>query len=175
MLAGFMSHVLFHGELSVWYHTQKSNSRDGDFTRRQLVSAERSSFLFINYYYKLNFIFYADTLINTLYTSQNLAESILHNRVFPSRKMTAGRKEWRQESKEDLFLSLAVKPAYHSFWTEASRYAAMADAFQVVVLASLGTLQPFSSWVVCRTDKSFHRGSACQAPFYFKTINLQHL
>lgn len=87
MLASFMSHILFHGDLSVWYHTQESNSRDGDFTGRQLVSAKRSSFLIINYYYKLNFIFYADILINILYTSQNLAESILHNHIFPSCKM----------------------------------------------------------------------------------------
>lgn len=44
----------------------------------------------------------------------------------------------------------------------------MADALQVIILASLGTLQPFGSWVVSRTDKFFHGESACQAPFYFK-------
>lgn len=116
--------------------------------------------MIISHYYKLKFIFYADMLTYIFQNSHSLAEPGLHSHVFPSWKKPASRKKWGQENKKE--------PAYHPFRTEASRYTAMADAVQVVVLASLGTLQSFSSWVVCRTDKSFHGGSACQAPFYFK-------
>lgn len=69
---------------------------------------------------------------------------------------------------EDHYVS-AAWVAYHARRAEAARHAACAHTLQVVVLAGLGTLEPFSPGVVRGTHQLDHGGPAAQTPLAWES------